>query len=200
MNEYLMENPQDKKGHKTTYTCPHTAKHHHHHTFNGPFYGTTQVSRYQKGKTNLDFTEARDSGISWAVCKSAPRSRQITTQNIQQNIYTSKYRPSNLTVRLTLCCPAVTNIENVDCGHWASLGMSKYDPQNCYIQWGSRPLPQTWLPWWWAEPPRVRILNGISLNGNSHPFSRARQPVQPVSAYSQPHSSTVLVKQHCANS
>ena len=31
------------------------------HTFNGPFSGTTQVSRYQKGKTNLDFTEARDS-------------------------------------------------------------------------------------------------------------------------------------------
>jgi len=29
-------------------------------TFNGPFSGTTQVSRYQKGKTNLDFTEARD--------------------------------------------------------------------------------------------------------------------------------------------
>jgi len=22
-----MENPQDKKGHKTTYTCPHTAEH-----------------------------------------------------------------------------------------------------------------------------------------------------------------------------
>jgi len=29
--------------------------------FNGPFSGTTQVSRYQKGKTNLDFTEATDS-------------------------------------------------------------------------------------------------------------------------------------------
>jgi len=26
-----------------------------------PFSGTTQVSQYQKGKTNLDFTEARDS-------------------------------------------------------------------------------------------------------------------------------------------
>ena len=25
------------------------------------FSGTTRVSRYQKGKTNLDFTEARDS-------------------------------------------------------------------------------------------------------------------------------------------
>ena len=35
--------------------------HTHTHTFNGPFSGTTQVSRYQKGKTNLDFTEARDS-------------------------------------------------------------------------------------------------------------------------------------------
>jgi len=32
----------------------------HTHPFNGPFSGTTQVSRYQKGKTNLDFTEARD--------------------------------------------------------------------------------------------------------------------------------------------
>ena len=40
---------------------------------------TTRVSRYQKGKAYLDFTEARDSGISWAICKSAPRSRQITT-------------------------------------------------------------------------------------------------------------------------
>jgi len=34
--------------------------HAHTHPFNGPFSGTTQVSRYQKGKTNLDFTEARD--------------------------------------------------------------------------------------------------------------------------------------------
>ena len=31
----------------------------HIHTFNGPFSGTTGVSRYQKGKTNLDFIEAR---------------------------------------------------------------------------------------------------------------------------------------------
>ena len=40
-----------------------------------------RVSRYQKGKTNLDFTEAttvRGSGISWAICKYAPCSRQIT--------------------------------------------------------------------------------------------------------------------------
>ena len=29
------------------------------------FSGTTQVSRYQKGKTNLDFNEARDSEWQW---------------------------------------------------------------------------------------------------------------------------------------
>ena len=35
--------------------------HTHTQAFNGPFSGTTWVSHYQKGKTNLDFTEARDS-------------------------------------------------------------------------------------------------------------------------------------------
>jgi len=33
----------------------------HAHPFNVPFSGTTRVSRYQKGKTNLDFAEARHS-------------------------------------------------------------------------------------------------------------------------------------------
>ena len=37
----------------------------HTHPFNGPFSGTTRVSRYQNGKTNLDFTEARDSEWQW---------------------------------------------------------------------------------------------------------------------------------------
>jgi len=34
-------------------------------TFNGHFSGTTRVSRYQIGKTSLDFTEARDSEWQW---------------------------------------------------------------------------------------------------------------------------------------
>jgi len=37
---------------KQTHTHAHT------HPFNGPFSGTTPVSKYQK--INLDFTEARD--------------------------------------------------------------------------------------------------------------------------------------------
>ena len=35
------------------------------HSFNGPFSKTTRVSRYQQGKTNLDFTEATDSEWQW---------------------------------------------------------------------------------------------------------------------------------------
>ena len=67
----------------------------HTHTFNGPFSGTTRVSRYQKGKTNLDFTEARfsGSGISWAICKSAPRSRQIAMPAPHRSVF---YRPDAL--------------------------------------------------------------------------------------------------------
>jgi len=37
----------------------------HTHPFNGPFSGTTRVSRYQKGITNLDFNEARDGKWQW---------------------------------------------------------------------------------------------------------------------------------------
>ena len=51
------------------------------HLFNGPLPRTTRVSQYQKGKTNLDLLEQQtvsDSGISWAIWKPAPCSRQIT--------------------------------------------------------------------------------------------------------------------------
>jgi len=41
--------------------CTHT----HTHPFNDPLSRTTWVSRYQKGKTNLDYTEARDSEWQW---------------------------------------------------------------------------------------------------------------------------------------
>ena len=55
------------------------------HPFNGPFSGTTQVSRYQKGKTNLDFTEARDSEWRWhqlghmQVCNSLQTDNHAST-------------------------------------------------------------------------------------------------------------------------
>jgi len=49
--------------HTRTHARTHT--HIHTHSFNGPLSRTTRVSQYQKGKTNLDFTEARDSEWPW---------------------------------------------------------------------------------------------------------------------------------------
>ena len=46
-------------------TCDRRTSDTHTHPFNGPLSGTTRVSRYQKGKTNLDFIEARDSEWQW---------------------------------------------------------------------------------------------------------------------------------------
>ena len=46
------------------------------HTFNGPFSGTTRVSRYQKGKTHLDFTKARDSEWQWHASLQLASDRQ----------------------------------------------------------------------------------------------------------------------------
>ena len=49
-----------------THTHTHARTHIHTHTFDGPLSGTIRVSWYQKGKTNLDFTEAReDSEWQW---------------------------------------------------------------------------------------------------------------------------------------
>ena len=60
----------------------------HTHPFNGPLSGTTQVSRYQKGKTYLDFTKARDSEWQWhqlghmQICKSLQTNNHARTQRL----------------------------------------------------------------------------------------------------------------------
>jgi len=66
---------------------------HYYNRFTAPWTlsGTTRVSRYQKGKTRkvkpiLIHWSKRSwlsgSGISWAICRSAPRPRQITTPKL----------------------------------------------------------------------------------------------------------------------
>jgi len=67
----------------------------HTHTLNGPCSGTTSVSWYQKGKTDLNFTEARDSEWQWhqlgrmKVCISLQR-------NNDANYHSVFYRPNAL--------------------------------------------------------------------------------------------------------
>jgi len=57
----------------------------HTQPFNGPLSKTTWVSLYQKGKTNLDFTEARDSEWQWhqlghmQVCTSVQTDNHVST-------------------------------------------------------------------------------------------------------------------------
>jgi len=72
----------------------HTHTHTHTHPFNGPLSGTTQVSRYQKGKTNLDFTEARDSQWQWHQLGHMQVCTSLQTDNHTSTPPVSFYRPS----------------------------------------------------------------------------------------------------------
>ena len=64
------------------------------HTFNGPFSSTTQVSRYQKGKTNLDFTEARDYEWQWHQVGHMQVCTLLQTDNHTSTLFF--YRPDAL--------------------------------------------------------------------------------------------------------
>jgi len=74
--------------------------HTHTHPFNGPLSGTTQVSRYQKGKTNLDFTKAGDSEWQWHHLGHM----QVCTA-LQTDSHTSTPPLSFLQAGCPSCCP-----------------------------------------------------------------------------------------------
>ena len=68
--------------HARTHARTHTHTRTHKHPFNGPLSRTTRVSYTRKIKPIwilLEKETVSGSGISWAICKSASRSRQITT-------------------------------------------------------------------------------------------------------------------------
>ena len=62
-------------------TLDRSAIHTHTRPFNGPLSGTTRVSRYQKRKTNQDFTEARDSEWQWHQLGSMQVCTSLQTNN-----------------------------------------------------------------------------------------------------------------------
>jgi len=80
--------------------------------FNTSFSGTTWVGRYQKGKTNLDFTEARDSSISWAVCKSLQTDNHTSTPPLSfLQVGCPSCRPTNSVKALMVVAQLLTQ-------HW----------------------------------------------------------------------------------
>ena len=70
--------------------------HTHIHPFNGPFSRTTRVSRYQKGKINLDFTKARDSEWQWHQLGHMQVCTLLQTDNHASTPPLSFYRPDAL--------------------------------------------------------------------------------------------------------
>ena len=72
----------------------------HTRPLNGPSSGTTQVSRYQKGKTNLDFTEARDSEWQWHQ-----RGHMLVCTSLQTDSHASTPPLSFLQARCPSCRP-----------------------------------------------------------------------------------------------
>ena len=86
------------KTHKThlNYNVVGVRTHTHTHPFNGPLSGTTQVSRYQKGKTNLDFTGARDSEWQWHQLGHTQVCTSLQTDNHASTTPLVFYRPDAL--------------------------------------------------------------------------------------------------------
>jgi len=80
-----------------THTHTHARTHTHTPPFNGPFSGTTQVGRYTRKVKPIWILLKQETvsgrGISWAICQSASRSRQITTPVPHHSVF---YRPDAL--------------------------------------------------------------------------------------------------------
>ena len=81
-----------------THARTHTYAHTHTHTrLKARFSGTTRVSRYQKGKTNLDFTGARDSEWQW---------HQLGHMQIGNSLQTDNHASTSLLSFLQAVCPS----------------------------------------------------------------------------------------------
>ena len=105
------------------------------HPFNGPLSGTTRVSQYQKGKEAVS-----GSGISWVVCKSAPRSWQIISAPLAAAVclsYSALYICLQLSIylqfRLLYCATALC---------WLRLTTSN---KRTYDMMNHMPAPHHWV-------------------------------------------------------
>jgi len=75
----------------------------HTHPFNGPLSGTNRVSRYQKGKTNLDFTESKKQLA--AVASAGP----YACQHLATERQPRKYPTTQFLKTRCLFCPSTNS-------------------------------------------------------------------------------------------
>ena len=79
--------------------------HTHIHPFNVPLSGTTRVNRYQKGKTNMDFTEATDSEWQW---------HQLDRMQVCTSLLTDKHASTPQLSFLQAGCPSCRPANSVN--------------------------------------------------------------------------------------
>ena len=100
------------------------------HPFNGPLSGTTRLSRYQKGKTNLDFTEAKDSERQW---------NQLGRMQICTSLQTDNHASTPPLSFLQAGCPSchpTNSVKALKRQHWCNNYNYNNNYNNCcsYIQ------------------------------------------------------------------
>ena len=87
----------------------------HTHPFNCTLSGTTRVGRYQKGKTNLDFTEARDSEWQW---------HQLGHMQVCTSLQADNHASTPLLSFLQAGCPScrpTKSVKALNAKHWQAL-------------------------------------------------------------------------------
>ena len=122
------------------------------------------MSQYQKGKTIcilLKQETVSGSGNSWAVCKSAPHSRQIAIPAPHHSVF---YRPDSLPDAQPTAskhkmahsidiqkphprCPTANDLDNTDRKQGKSGQQAQVLPPNCPFHGGPGPPPECTVPW-----------------------------------------------------
>ena len=134
----------------------------HTHTFNGPLSGTTWVSRYQKDKTNLDFTEARDSEWQWHQLGHMQVCALLQTDN-----HASIPPLSFLQAGCPSCCPA----NSVKALKAAKLCEAKHCKQTIAVCNQPRRYKNSRAMWECYLPPGRGDISALTLTEASTRFS-----------------------------
>ena len=147
------------------------------HPFNGPLSGSTQVSQYQKGKTDLDFTGARDNEWQWhqlgdmQVCISLQTDNHASTSLLKFFTGRMPFLPPNQQCQSTEGTKAQFYI--VQCQQYAHRGQSLRSV-TALLSWGSSFMCETCTDSRqvvfvvWSRHPGLIVLDG----------SRAERPTE----------------------
>ena len=155
---------------------PHT---HHTHPFNGPFPGLPRWAGTRKVKPIwilLKQETESSKGISWAICKSAPRCRQITTPEPHNSVFTgwmpflppNQQRQSTEGTKQYIYCYWQNLRQKNRCNAHLTLLL----PILNKIYWISSFLCHTYLPvYTLLDNAAMKKLASMEWNENNHKFS-----------------------------